>query len=483
MPTECSRLLAKGLALALLLAWSRCQAFELVEVVKKVENAVVRIDTDASQGSGAIVGDRGLIITNFHVIDGAREVKIELRNGTKLKSRGYLAIDPARDLAVIHASEGPAGVSLPIAAQLPSVGERVAAFGNPRGLSFSTTEGIVSAVRKGGDVSQAIGKEIYRLLGYSEDATWIQTSAAISPGNSGGPLVTMNAELVGLNTWSFTGQQLNFAISLTNINDILRKIAPDAQPQPYDTLPRIRSVSLTGDWYEKLKPFRLELPTGRIFSFDVFRAGGSNANQLSSAGQRRESGSVTFSHPNGTMYAAAQQVGGILHGLTVAQYDNQEPMVQVSYFEGRRHGLLKTWDEAGEPVFFCQYVQGRRDGFACLFEEGVPALIVQYGLGEVEYVQLMSSLTALEGFDSEEKAMTHANAKARLTRIEELDANLKKNEVKFRRLVKAYDLDIRRDLAAKQGPQIRDRMRERNAARVKANNEFFSELARKARGR
>jgi hypothetical protein len=455
-------------------------AADLVDVVKAVENSVVRVDSDNCTGSGAIVGE-GLIITNYHVIDGARQIEFVLRNGTKVPCPGYLAVDPTSDLAVLRAPKLNGGTVLKIAPNLPSIGERVAAFGNPKGFSFSTSEGIISSIRKGSEVRQTVGKEAYQILGYSENCTWVQTTAPISHGNSGGPLVNMNSELVGLNTWSWTGQQLNFAISLVNVKQILDRVKPDTKPLSFDSLPRVRSKPLTGDWYEPLKPYRLELPTGRIFSFDVFRTSKGDGKKLS-ASSHSEDSVVVFTHPNGVMYAAAQHANGVLHGLTVAQYDNEEPMVHVSYHQGRRHGLLKTWDEAGEPVFFCQYYQGRRHGFACLFEEGVPALIVQYEAGREKYVQLMSSLTALEGFDSVVKARGHARANARLTRIDELDAEMKRNEAKFRRQIKEYELDIRRELAAKQGPEVRARMRERNAARVEANNKFFSDLERKARG-
>src|SRR5947209_8480877 len=83
-----------------------------------------------------------------------------------------------------------------------SLADLVAAFGAPQGLSFSASEGIVSAVRSGKELKSML--PAYQATGYSEAATWVQTTAAISPGNSGGPLVNMKGEVVGLNTWAYT---------------------------------------------------------------------------------------------------------------------------------------------------------------------------------------------------------------------------------------------------------------------------------------
>lgn len=135
-------------------------------------------------------------------------------------------VDPNHDLATLRIGPVAAGSALKLKAEMPSVGEKVAAFGNPQGFSFTTSEGIVSAIRRGKEVHDTIG-QAYKDLGFTVDATWIQTTAAISGGNSGGPLVTMNSEVVGLNTWGDdSGQQLNFAISLIDIKRYLDQVKP-----------------------------------------------------------------------------------------------------------------------------------------------------------------------------------------------------------------------------------------------------------------
>lgn len=186
----------------------------LPDLIEQVERSVVRIAVEAEQGeaigSGFVVGREGAVLTNYHVIEGAASAVVQFRDGTKAAVTGVLKLDDQRDLAVVKI-DLPADrlVPLPLANDLPRKGEKVAAFGAPQGLSFSASEGIVSAVRPAEEVDQAAG-------------TYIQTTAAISGGNSGGPLVNMFGEVVGANTFKRRdGENLNFAISSDDVRDVV----------------------------------------------------------------------------------------------------------------------------------------------------------------------------------------------------------------------------------------------------------------------
>ena len=114
--------------------------------------------------------------------------------------------------------------AIEIGSSLPLKGQAVLAFGSPAGLTSSTSNGIVPAIRSGTQVRELFGNGIYESLGYDLEATWIQHTAATSRGNSGGPLVNMRGELIGLNTWSRPdGQNLNFAIGGPDIKQILNE--------------------------------------------------------------------------------------------------------------------------------------------------------------------------------------------------------------------------------------------------------------------
>lgn len=154
------------------------------------------------QGSGVIVSADGYVLTNNHVIDGAREVTVTLPDKREFKGR-IVGTDPKTDLAVVKIE----GQNLPTVAWGDAtklqVGEYVLAVGNPFGLNSTVTLGIVSALGRG-------------RMGITQYEDFIQTDAAINPGNSGGALVNTRGELVGINTaiFSQTGgyQGVGFAV-------------------------------------------------------------------------------------------------------------------------------------------------------------------------------------------------------------------------------------------------------------------------------
>ena len=468
-----------AVVLAAVAAQSSALAVDLVELVKKVEHAVVRVDTDAQFGSGVIVDDRGYVLTNYHVVEGASTVTVTLRSGEKMRAKGFLAVDPTRDLALLVTEKFAKPRAVKIAAAAPRIGENVAAFGNPQGFSFTTTEGIVSAVRPGSEVSLAIGADIYRALGYSNHATWVQTTAAISSGNSGGPLVNMNAEVVGLNTWHHRGgQNLNFAISASDMNRLLDG-AKGAKLLDFRALPKRAAPLDPPSMRGRDDEFTVELPTGRVFTFAIFQTD-YNAMRLNA---KNKEGVVVIRHPNGAMYAAANHDKGVLDGLTLAQYENKQPMVFAQYVDGRRHGNLKTWDEAGRPVMFAQYVKGRRHGFTCLFDEAELVLLAEYKFDQPEWIQLMANELVLEGFTSEEEAAKHTEARRILARLDEVDTTLKKNEVDFRKQVAQFERELRKARARELAPEKRRRIQERINQRAAANAAFLREMFRRAYGR
>ena len=142
------------------------------------------------QGSGVIVAPDGYVLTNNHVIDGAREVTVTLPDKREFPGR-IVGTDPKTDLAVVKIE----GKNLPTVAwgdaSKLQVGEYVLAVGNPFGLNSTVTLGIVSALGRG-------------RMGITQYEDFIQTDAAINPGNSGGALVNTKGELVGINTAIFS---------------------------------------------------------------------------------------------------------------------------------------------------------------------------------------------------------------------------------------------------------------------------------------
>jgi serine protease Do len=137
-------------------------------------------------GSGVIVTKEGYILTNNHVVDGAKEVKVTLQDGREFTAK-VIGRDPKSDIAVvkIDAKDLP---TIPLAdSEKVEIGDVVLAIGNPFGIGQTVTSGIVSAKDRGN-------------MGIEDYEDFIQTDAAINPGNSGGALVDINGRLIGINT-------------------------------------------------------------------------------------------------------------------------------------------------------------------------------------------------------------------------------------------------------------------------------------------
>lgn len=224
---------------------STAQPSTIQQTVDLVDHSIVRISIPGmGLGSGFILDEKGTVITNYHVIEGATKATVVFSDKTQVDVLGFTAVLPEMDLAALQIKPPRVLRALPLVATRPAKGEQVLAFGAPQGLSFSVSDGIVSAVRAGKEVQDVLkettGRDVYRLdLGYSLNMTWIQTSAPISPGNSGGPLVNLAGEVVGINTWSRSGENLNFAIAAEQIAVLLRQATVSAQP--FSRLPKPRA--------------------------------------------------------------------------------------------------------------------------------------------------------------------------------------------------------------------------------------------------
>ena len=190
---------------------------DLTDLIKQVEQSVVRIDVEGKHGggigSGFVVDATGIVVTNHHVIAGASKAEVSFHDKKTAEVLGTLYLDKNRDIAVLKIA-GDSYSALALAEELPLKGASVTAFGAPVGLSFTATEGIVSAVRKIEELKEYTSKTA---------GTWIQTSTPISPGNSGGPLVNSRGEVVGANTMAMVAaQNLNFAISSLDIAEAVK---------------------------------------------------------------------------------------------------------------------------------------------------------------------------------------------------------------------------------------------------------------------
>jgi len=206
------------------------QEDSLANVIERCEASVVRIEVKGyageGLGSGFVVAENGLVVTNVHVLAGAKTAVAIFPSGKRHALVGTYVIDEGRDICVAKL-KGSALTPIDLAEELPRKGETVTALGAPLGLSFTATTGIVSAIRAGKELGDEIGDDSMR-------GTWVQVDAALSPGNSGGPLINSFGEVVAMSTRASFGraQNLNFGISIVDI----RKAIEDAKTKPERTL-------------------------------------------------------------------------------------------------------------------------------------------------------------------------------------------------------------------------------------------------------
>jgi S1-C subfamily serine protease len=195
----------------------------VIGVTERVGPAVVRVETGSKTpgarqrgglGSGIVISPDGLVLTNSHVVGSSRQIRLRDIEGIVTDAR-VLGVDPDTDLALLRAdgSRDLHYASLGNSQNLRR-GQLVVAIGNPLGFESTVTAGVVSAL--GRSIRSVSGRTI-------EDV--IQTDAALNPGNSGGPLVSSAAEVIGINTAIISGAQgICFAVASNTAQFVLSEI-------------------------------------------------------------------------------------------------------------------------------------------------------------------------------------------------------------------------------------------------------------------
>jgi S1-C subfamily serine protease len=221
----------------------------IIDAVEKVKTAVVKIElykkekdkeVQAGTGSGFLFSSDGYLFTNSHVVHKAQIIRVKLHDGSTRQAT-LVGEDPDTDLAILKISEADfKPVKLGDAEGL-KIGQLVIAIGNPLGFQHTVTAGVVSA----------LGRTLEGQTGRMMDSM-IQTDAALNPGNSGGPLINAEGEVVGVNTATIRGAQgLCFAISINTAKDVANQLIRFGKVkraylgvvmQQIDLVPKLRAI-------------------------------------------------------------------------------------------------------------------------------------------------------------------------------------------------------------------------------------------------
>jgi serine protease Do len=173
------------------------------------------IPQQIGSGSGVIIDSAGIVLTNSHVVAQADEVTVELQNGQRLKAKSW-ATDPRRDVAVVKVEPGEPLPSAEIGdSDEMQIGDWVLALGNPFNVGTSVTQGIISATGRTTEINEL--------------ENYLQTDAAVNPGNSGGPLINLNGQVIGINTAISSNSGgydgVSFAIPINMVRGVADQLA------------------------------------------------------------------------------------------------------------------------------------------------------------------------------------------------------------------------------------------------------------------
>ncbi|MBX3444332.1 MAG: Do family serine endopeptidase [Planctomyces sp.] len=177
------------------------------------------VPPQVGNGSGVIIGD-GIVLTNAHVVSSADEVTVELHDGRRIRASSW-ATDPRRDIAIVKVEADNLSVARLGDSDAMQIGDWVLALGNPFNVGVSVTQGIVSATG--------------RATRINELESYIQTDAAVNPGNSGGPLINLKGEVVGINTAISTNSGgydgVSFAIPVNMVQGVIEQLIETGKVQ------------------------------------------------------------------------------------------------------------------------------------------------------------------------------------------------------------------------------------------------------------
>ncbi len=310
----------------LLDAYSRA----VTDTVDRVGPSVTRIDMrrgDGSRGgtgSGVLVSPDGLVLTNSHVVQGSRRATVTTLDGRSLEAR-VLGDDPDTDLALLRVESD---LRLPWARLGDSKrlrrGQMAIAIGNPLGFDATVTAGVVSAL---GRTLRA------RSGGQIEDV--IQTDAALNPGNSGGPLVSSNGEVIGINTAIIAGAQgICFAVASNTASFVLGEIIRHG---------RVRRGRIG------IAAGTVSLPRRLVLRFDLAQASGAAVTQIQPGGPAEQAGLMTgdiIVAANNTTVTGVSDLVRLLDGDTI---DRTLPLDVVRRSDRRRFWISPR-EELGPGV-------------------------------------------------------------------------------------------------------------------------------------
>ncbi|MCE9527526.1 MAG: serine protease, partial [Planctomycetales bacterium] len=228
--------------------------------VLEAQKSVVLLQADGpgglvGVGAGIVIDPNGLVATSYHLSSDLTAGVARFQDGRVFAIAGYAAVDPDNDLAILQLEKAS---GLPTAKLKSDEGLRplttVFAIGHPRGVEFALHDGKVSRRIRTSQLSAMSQRFIRALAGSGPDHVWIQHTAVLSEGNSGGPLVNEQGEVLGINTWVDRQGGFGYALDVTSLLDLQKKQFPQVAPlEAYATQEARRKSLLLASSAKKLQ--------------------------------------------------------------------------------------------------------------------------------------------------------------------------------------------------------------------------------------
>lgn len=272
-------------------------------------------NTPLAQASGFVIDTEGHIITNQHVVEGGSAIEVDFTSGQKAWAE-VLGTDLDSDLAVLKVDLPPEELTpLPLGdSDALRVGDIVVAIGNPFGLTGSMTLGVVSAIGRTLDSERASPNG----GGFYTAGDIIQTDAALNPGNSGGPLLNLSGEVVGVNrairteTYTISGEAANSGVGFAVPINIIRRVAPALIEAGHYDYPYLGVTSLNENAWNLRTVEALELPPESVGAYVTCVTPGGPAAQAGLIGAGRCNGPSL--NPGGDLIVAID--GEMIHDFS-----------------------------------------------------------------------------------------------------------------------------------------------------------------------
>lgn len=205
------------------------------DVVRQAKPACVFVavflEEGSQVGSGFVVDPSGLIVTSYHVVQGAKRAQVTFADGTIAKVTGFRAASVGYDAAVLQVDRLKGAPAVKLSKELPRVQDVTIAIGAPMTMPLEATQGTLTAVRRGAELKP---------YGFDVEGTWLQMSTPIASGFSGGPVLNLQGQVVGVSGGAFASSRyVSFALSSTSVAELVSQ-AQRSPLKPLAELPHPR---------------------------------------------------------------------------------------------------------------------------------------------------------------------------------------------------------------------------------------------------